>query len=74
MDTCYGIFGERVRSLDFADYDHILVLIEQYGYLSVFLVVMMESAAGVPVPRASRSPVRPSHSHRYLGPKTAALG
>jgi hypothetical protein len=49
MDTCHGIFGERVRSLDFADHDHILVLIEQYGYLSVFLGAMLESA-GVPVP------------------------
>ena len=29
--------------------DHILVLIEQYGYLIVFLGVMLESA-GVPVP------------------------
>jgi membrane protein DedA with SNARE-associated domain len=29
--------------------DHILVLVEQYGYLIVFLGVMLESA-GVPIP------------------------
>jgi len=49
VEPYQGIFGERVKSLGLADHGQILVLIEQCGYLIVFLGAMLESA-GVPVP------------------------